>query len=57
MRLNSQDHIFIKRDNSIKEIKTHRHRQMDGGYQREGEGRLFKGNGDQIYGDRRFDFG
>lgn len=36
---------------------TARHRDQDGGYQRERGGRLVKGQVSQIYGDRRsFDF-
>ena len=44
-------------NNQEKQIKTHRHRQQSGGYQREGDGGVVKGKGGQIYGDRKFDFG
>ena len=35
-----------------KQTKTHRHRQQHGGYQREGDWRVVKGKGGEIYGDR-----
>ena len=36
-----------------KKIKTHRHRQQYGGYQREGEWEVVKCKGFQIHGDGR----
>ena len=45
-------------NNKNKQVKSHRHRQQYGGYEREeGWGADSEGKGGQIYGDgRRFDF-
>ena len=47
----------MNRHTGKKQTKTYRHRQQYSGYQK-GRGRVIKGKGGQIYGDRRlFDFG
>ena len=51
-------HVRYKTESGqSRQTKTHSHRQQDGGYQKEGDGRIVKDKGGQIYGDGRFTFG